>query len=38
MRWQVLTICAEANRHIAEMAMADWSLELRYCSRICEAT
>jgi DNA-binding NtrC family response regulator len=36
-RSRVLTICSDANRQAIESAMANWSLELQFCSSLQEA-
>jgi DNA-binding NtrC family response regulator len=37
MRWRVLSICSDANRQAVETAMANWSLDLRFCNTLQEA-
>ena len=37
MRWRVLSICSDANRQAVETAMANWSLDLRFCATLQEA-
>ena len=37
MRWRVLSICSDVNRQVVETAMANWSLDLRFCTSLQEA-